>query len=240
MITDTPHLLRGRWLPKLCTIFRSRLPFLLATGGVPVFACGLADKDQWIWPGGCGNGSDGCPESLATGQVRIDDFPVNITKDAGDVMVVIKRWLADDKPQQIMAVAPAHKVRKVYSDTMGLQPSGVAPRKVIPASTRNNLLTESRNLVNLGFISADCANYLAQYAEGRLTLPKRPTQYAFLNHRWQQRGELVRTSAVRYDGEEGMRGVLVVRSVDNELPSSDVEPDEGIDNMPVAIDTHLS
>ena len=67
-------------------------------------------------------------------QAPIEDLPSHAAKSAGDIMLVVKRWLADDKPHQIICVAPAAAIKRVLADATGLQPAGVACRRKLEAS----------------------------------------------------------------------------------------------------------
>ena len=153
-------------------------------------------------------------------------------------MLVVKRWLADDKPQQILCICSEQRMRKVLSDTMGVQPAGVAPRKVLSTDTKKNLRTEAPKLKTLRFISDECAEYLLRYADGTLSLPRRPQQYKFLNRRLDRKPDVVSTDTVTYDSEED-RCCVSIKSVDGDF--ADVfDPQEGEDEPHVQMDTALS
>jgi len=152
------------------------------------------------------------------------------------VMLVVKRWLSDDKPAQVVCLTPTSRRRTFLLDS--LQPSGNAKRRPITSIVKTNMESEVPKLLNQNFISPNAAAYLLQFARGRLVLPARPVSYNFLNYSWQNVSQTVRDVVVRYDGEEPMRGVRI-RSVAGSMDPAEA-PNEGADDAPVALNVDLS
>lgn len=153
-------------------------------------------------------------------------------------MLVIKRWLAEDVPCQIVCVAPQNRLTAI-KDTMGTQPRGVAPRRPISEETRKNLRNEVPKLLQHAFIGPEAADYLLRYGRGELSLPRRQSQYRCLEHRWFTAGNAA-PSVVMYDEEDPLRGVnATLRDIEGHAdPMNSIE--DGIDVSEVRLHTELS
>lgn len=163
-------------------------------------------------------------------------MPHNAPKSAGDVMLVVKRWLADDRPVQILCVAPA--TRRVDG-----QPQGIAPRRPLADQTRKNLLSQVPALLEQRFISPEAGEYLVRYANRKLVLPRRPVRYPCLDHRWNRSHGLhntINTPVVSYDEERNMRGVTVSLRDVNGCVNPVLAIEDGIDGTEVEVHTALS
>ena len=69
----------------------------------------------------------GHPNSSET-LIPLDDFPEGQPRHGDDIVVVIKEWLADLAPIQIIVLVPVSLREKIRKSLIGVQPSGVAPR----------------------------------------------------------------------------------------------------------------
>ena len=167
-------------------------------------------------------------------------MPAGAPKSDGDVMLVVKRWLADDRPQQIFCICSQSRLRHIVSGVggIGVQPTGIAPRKTIAPKCRANLEAQAPKLSRLGFISGETATYLLQFARGELILPRRPTHYAFLHYRWDKGAGEAKVPAIAYPNEEGLRGVRV-RSIGGG-PVAIAPRDEGTDDNDIELNSSLS
>jgi hypothetical protein len=148
-------------------------------------------------------------------------------------MMVVKRWMGDATACQIIALVPAGRISQIMGGLIGLQPTGVAPRRLIAADMRKNIETEVPKLLARRFISGDAAHYLTSYVRGTLDLPPRPLEYPFLRYRWNKGPELAPPPLVQYDGEELYRGVVVKHTTGSTPDKTEVEDAE--DTLPLCL-----
>lgn len=174
-------------------------------------------------------------------QVSIEDLPEGMQRGPGDIMMIVKHYMADDAPRQVICVAPATRILALH-DSIGLQPAGIAKRRPIRHEVRKNLESEVPQLMKRGFISTAAADYLLNYAAGTLPLPKRPRFYNCLNYRWDNPGSIKDLTKIRrtYNGEDAYKGVrAVVRTVDGRVEDAPAVED-GTDNSEVLLSMRLS
>ncbi len=112
-------------------------------------------------------------------QVPIEDLPEGFRKGPGDIMMVVKHYMADTTVQQVFCVAPESRIL-LLQDTMGIQPAGIAQRRPVRSEVKRNIETEVPQLLSRRFISTAAAHYLLNYGRGTLPLPARPSAYKFL------------------------------------------------------------
>lgn len=160
--------------------------------------------------------------------MTVEDFPSRIPKSAGDVMLVIKRWMGDASAAQVIALVPASRISTIMGGVIGLQPTGIAPRRHIAQAVVNNVENEVPKMLAQKFISLDAAAYLTSYVRGTLDLPPRPREYAFLRHRWNKSSEHGSSGGlVQYNGDEVLRGVIV-RQTDGKAPPATADDGDDI------------
>jgi hypothetical protein len=139
-------------------------------------------------------------------QVPIDDFPAGIPRDAGDIMLVIKHYMASRCIAQVIAVCPSSRVASIRTGT--LQPAGVACRRAKNKADMDSLRRETTRALENGYINADAAAYLIGYSDDSLPRQSRPERYDFLEHRYAKKGAGP-VSVKSYPGMEGLRGMKI-------------------------------
>jgi hypothetical protein len=131
--------------------------------------------------------------------LAIDDFAGRHQRSADDIMLVVKHHMADRRPSQIIAVAPA-----AFKDRMLehlCQPWGVAPKRPKTKQLIDNLQREVPKLLEQKFITPRAAEYLLSYAQSGLVQERRPRSYAFLNHRWGHDRSDAGKPRIAYEGD---------------------------------------
>ena len=117
-----------------------------------------------------------------------------------------KRWMGDASAAQVIALVPASRISTIMGGVIGLQPTGIAPRRHIAQVVVNNVENEVPKMLAQKFISLDAAAYLTSYVRGTLDLPPRPREYAFLRHRWNKSSEHGSSGGlVQYNGDGASR-----------------------------------
>ena len=144
-------------------------------------------------------------------EVEVVDFGAGVPKSADDVMVVVKHFMHDSRPQQIIALVPASEREAILAS--GLDPRDTAPRRPIHADMRDNILKYTATCRAQGFLSEDASVYLTSWVLGTLPRASRPTTFRWMNWRWRAAGmQDTKQLAVRhYEGMDAMRGVRVDR-----------------------------
>jgi len=157
--------------------------------------------------------------------VSIIDFEPGVPRSADDICLVIKKFMADTCPAQILAVLPA--CRKAGILAKPLQPTGVETRRALPKKQQRSLKLESNRLRHMLFISENARTYLHQLADGTLIKLARPATYEFLKHRWNAESDRPRPDLVNTYGEEQhLRGVnVIINDIDDEQPRPYVDND---------------
>ena len=158
--------------------------------------------------------------------LAVDDFAARQPRSADDIMLVVKHHMADRRPSQIIAVAPA-AFRDRMLENMG-QPWGVAAKRPKTRQLIENLQREVPKLLHQKFISPEAAEYLLSYAQSSLAQETRPSSYAFLSHRWDHDRSDAGRPQVIYEGDAAaMRRNVRIINLRRRNPGPPVNEPEG-------------
>ena len=101
--------------------------------------------------------------------------------DGCDVLMVVKRRMADSNPTHVKCVLPAHRAAALKLSFQ--QPSGISARRPIGDSVKKNIKAYAPRCKEQGILSSDGAAFLQSWAEGQWPLKARPVSYPFLENR---------------------------------------------------------
>lgn len=98
-----------------------------------------------------------------------------------DVMLLVKRLMADTSPVRVICVTPASVCKQLRIAFQ--QPSGNDAKRPISEQCRRNIRSMAPLCQNQGIISADGRAYLTNWVDGTLPQQPRPTAYKCLTFR---------------------------------------------------------
>ena len=147
-----------------------------------------------------------------------------------DVLCCIKHHMRDRKVSQIVQVIRAGDV-----DKLSAQPTGLAPRKIIPDDFARKICKVDNKMRAHGYISQVADSYLCNWACGTAPRAIRPDLYPWLQHRWNRLSHVPRAPAP-YDAIDRMSHMVVKQCA----PDEHAEPVEDGDDKDVGIDDDLA
>lgn len=122
--------------------------------------------------------------------VVVQDFPEGKPRSAGDIMMVVKEWLADKAPLQVFALFPEADTASLLAN-QPQQPVGITARRPISEQVQRNIRYHAPRCRAAGFISASAADYLLGWCGSTIPQISRPARLSFLEHRWQGAGLVI-------------------------------------------------
>jgi len=102
-------------------------------------------------------------------------------------------------------VCPSSRRAEIIAS--GLQPGGIAARRVISPDVVKNIKQSIPRLQAQDFLHPNAVEYLVAWSEGTTVRQCRPALYRCLAHNWKSSERAVRVADRIYDGMEPMRGV---------------------------------
>ena len=111
----------------------------------------------------------------------VKDFPDGQPRNGLDIMLVCKRWLADQNYAQVIALFPAGEVSKMARH-FNPGPNEIAERRPIGEDVKKNLRAMAPRCKATGDISEDAEAYLLQWCDGQLPLTPPPVRHALLSY----------------------------------------------------------
>ena len=118
------------------------------------------------------------PASYGTAEVR--ELRGN-TPTGDDVMLLAKRFMADDGPYYaatMVSAAEAEVLRRSFR-----QPEGINDRREISDKVKKNILNRVPRCLNQNSLSLEAAAYLTSWVDGSLAKVPRPLSHPVLTHR---------------------------------------------------------
>lgn len=110
-----------------------------------------------------------------------EDFPDNQPKNGLDVMLVCKRWLADQSYCHMIALFPASQISAI-ANHLNPGPMGIAEKRPISEKVRKNLTSMAPRCKASGDISGDAEAFLLQWCAGQLPRLPPPASHALLSY----------------------------------------------------------
>lgn len=98
-----------------------------------------------------------------------------------DIMMFVKRQMADSAPARVICVVPATKRKQLLQAFA--QPEGLDSKRPISESCRKNILSLAPACEKRGCITSDARAYLTSFVDGTLPQIPRPTAYKSLAFR---------------------------------------------------------
>ena len=120
----------------------------------------------------------------AQAPIEMDDFPMNTPRSGGDIMIVVKQWMADKDPLQVIAFLPEGDIPELLG-RQPPQPAGDVGRRPISSKVKKNIVSNAPKCRAAGFISETAEAYLLGWCDGTLPQLTRPARLHFLEHCWQ-------------------------------------------------------
>lgn len=155
------------------------------------------------------------------GRCEVEEAP-GMIPHPGDVLLFVKRHMADEEPTAIFAVMPAAVCAQLRSSFQ--QPTGVCPRRAIAEPVRKNIQTYAPQCTKQGIISKDAQVYLLGWIDQSLPRVPRPKAYPFLNLR---RHAAIVEDFVPHREWAAPRRARVIQVLPAEAVSSEDEQDDG-------------
>ena len=171
-----------------------------------------------------------CLQELA---MQIDDFADHIPRHDDDIMLVVKAYLASNRPHQVIALCPASRAARIRRGFA--QPDGVTERRGICDKMRRNVMGKSRSLQSQGFITAAAGEYLRAWVSGQQLKYTRPDTYRFLSHTW-TRDDRRHPQPPPLVDEHALRGVVVEVRENVEVQDDDRDLGGGAEDCEVEED----
>ena len=114
------------------------------------------------------------------GACEVDELN-NSHPDGCDILMIVKRRMADSSPSHVKCVLSANHAAALR--LCFRQPSGIARRRPISEAVEKNIKTYGPRCREQGILSSDGYDFLHSWAEGQWPLKARPVSYAFLENR---------------------------------------------------------
>lgn len=114
------------------------------------------------------------------GRCQVEELSGHVPHGS-DVLVFIKKWMADPEPVRVICLVPARvclELRNAFQ-----QPVGNQNRRAIGEQVRQNIQTYAPQCCRQKSIHPDALAYLTQWVDGTLQKVPRPTSFAYLNLR---------------------------------------------------------
>lgn len=114
------------------------------------------------------------------GSATVEEVPGTIPC-GNDVLLVVKRFMADSNPIRVITVCTAHQAQALRQKFC--QPWGVADRRQISENVKKNISAKVGPCVRQGVMTLTAAAYLTNWVAGTLVQKPRPASYAYLRRR---------------------------------------------------------
>ena len=111
----------------------------------------------------------------------VNDFPDGHPRNGLDIMLVCKRWLADQAYTHVIALFPAGEVSAI-ARYFNQGPQGTAEKRPICEKVRKNLQTMAPRCKASGDISGDAEAFLLQWCDGHLPELAPPASHTLLSY----------------------------------------------------------
>ena len=154
------------------------------------------------------------------GFCQVEELPASFAAplDADDILLLVKRRMADTNPTKVVTVMTAE--RSLELRAAFVQPAGVAERRPIGAQMVKNIQSYAPRCARQGSISMQAAAYLTEWVAGRWPVRPRPRAYSALSYR--------QTAAQPPRGPaQWLPGTSLVLDLSDHVQSDDEDEDEG-------------